>query len=90
VAREGCAQATYGAIPDGYLESRMSKSNLIKDPKIAKLYDQVRVVTPGRLLSADRFRAIWRLNMPSMDRRAPAAATALLQHPNTFEIHETH
>jgi arabinofuranosyltransferase len=71
-------------IPDGYLESRISRSNLITDPKIAKLYDQVRLVTTGRLLSADRFRAIWRLNMRLMERRAPAAATALLRQTNTF------
>jgi arabinofuranosyltransferase len=48
--------------PPGYRESLESASNLITDPALKRLYDDVRLVTRGPVWSRDRLRAIWRLN----------------------------
>jgi arabinofuranosyltransferase len=49
-------------IPDGYVESRQSGTNRLTDPMLHDLYDVLMTVVQGPLFSADRFRAIWRLN----------------------------
>ncbi len=51
------------ALPDGYLASIASGKNQITDPSIARTYDLVVTVTRGRLLRADRLRAIWAMNL---------------------------
>jgi arabinofuranosyltransferase len=50
------------AIPLGYPESVRHDRNLIKDPVLARYYDDLRLATRGPLVSRERFRAIWRLN----------------------------
>ena len=49
-------------LPPGYRETIGGGRNVIQDPKLAKLYDDLRLITAGPLWSADRWRAIWRLN----------------------------
>jgi arabinofuranosyltransferase len=49
-------------LPAGYSESVAAGRNLIQDPALARLYDDVRLVTTGPLFSAERWRAIVRLN----------------------------
>jgi arabinofuranosyltransferase len=48
--------------PPGYRESLESAANLLTDPALKRLYDDVRLVTRSPLVSRDRLRAIWRLN----------------------------
>lgn len=49
-------------LPAGYSETIAADRNLIKDPALARLYDDLRLVTRGPLFSGERWRAIWRLN----------------------------
>ena len=48
--------------PAGYLESVAAGQNLIVDPILAALYEDVQLVTRGSLLTRGRMSAIWRLN----------------------------
>jgi arabinofuranosyltransferase len=52
-------------LPAGYTETVSSTINRIEDPRLAKLYDDVRLVTTGPLFSRERWRAIIRLNLGS-------------------------
>ncbi len=49
--------------PEGYLESLMQNRNLIKDPEIRSLYDDIILITQGRLFTSKRWHAIWRRNI---------------------------
>jgi arabinofuranosyltransferase len=49
-------------VPEGYVESIEKDRNVIRDPAIARLYEQVRAVTRGPLWSRQRWRAILALN----------------------------
>jgi len=55
-------------IPGGYLESRQTGDNRLTDPLLRELYDALRVVVQGPIVSGDRFRAIWRLNVGDLSR----------------------
>jgi arabinofuranosyltransferase len=48
--------------PDGYVESRLNNLNLIKDPKLADLYDKILLITKGPLFDKERWKAIWEVN----------------------------
>ena len=48
--------------PKGYFETLITGKNVITQPILAKLYDDVALVTQGSLLRKERFSAIWRLN----------------------------
>lgn len=50
-------------LPAGYRESVASGTNVISDPELARLYDDVRLATKGPLFSGERWRAILRLNL---------------------------
>jgi len=51
-------------VPEGYVESLEQKTNLLADAALRRLYTDIRIVTRSRpLLSMDRFRAIWRVNV---------------------------
>jgi arabinofuranosyltransferase len=52
----------FRAVPEGYLETIETGENVIQDPAIAALYDQIDLVVHEDLLSLDRLRAIWWLN----------------------------
>src|SRR5262249_23508552 len=49
-------------LPEGYVESILPGASRIRDPAIARLYDDVRLATEAPLLAPGRFAAIWRLN----------------------------
>ena len=49
-------------VPEGYVESIEKDRNVIRDPAIARLYEQVRAVTRAPLWSRQRWRAILALN----------------------------
>jgi arabinofuranosyltransferase len=51
------------AVPAGYLESVVTDTNRIADPKVHALYDVIRLVTRGPLLTRERWHAIVRLNL---------------------------
>ena len=51
------------AMPDGYRDSLIGNANHIADPKIANLYDAIRLVTRGALFTHARWMAILRLNL---------------------------
>lgn len=46
-------------IPEGYVESVESGQNVIQDPAIAQLYDDLEVITQGPIWNMDRFRKIF-------------------------------
>lgn len=48
--------------PRGYLESRMSGENHIVDPELAQLWADVTQLVRAPLFTAERWRAIWRVN----------------------------
>jgi arabinofuranosyltransferase len=49
-------------IPAEYIRSRITNRNQFTDQDSAHLYDDIMVITTGKLFSADRWRAIVRLN----------------------------
>lgn len=53
----------YRPLPDGYLETVRTGTNVIRDPRIARLYDDLGEVTRGDLFTASRWRTILRLNL---------------------------
>lgn len=62
------------ALPDGYRETIAGGRNVIADPQLARLYDDVRLATTGPLLAAERWRAIWKLNVA--DRRGSVGGSS--------------
>jgi arabinofuranosyltransferase len=60
-------------IPDGYRETIESGENHLSEPKLARLYTDMRLITSGPLWSLPRFRAIWRLNTGQLDELAAGA-----------------
>ena len=53
----------YRDLPEGYLESVNTNTNLIADPRIHDFYERVRHVTRGPLFSVQRFNDIAALNV---------------------------
>ncbi len=49
-------------IPPGYVDSLRTGTNRIADPRIARLYSALVIVTRGPLVTAERLIEIWRLN----------------------------
>jgi arabinofuranosyltransferase len=56
-------------LPAGYFESLDNDANQLQDPNLHAYYDDLRLVTRGPIWSADRFRAILRLNFGGADKR---------------------
>ncbi len=51
------------ALPPGFIRSRLSGENRLRDPVLAALYDDVELATrSSQLFSGKRWAAIWRLN----------------------------
>lgn len=61
------------ALPDGYVETLTSGKNSLRDPALAELYDQMRLLGQAPLLEPARWRAIWAMNTGG-DRRLVAQA----------------
>jgi arabinofuranosyltransferase len=59
-------------LPNGYLETRQSGINQIKDPDMAHYYDNLHLIVSGDLFNPRRLEAIVRLNL-GVDR--PPAVT---------------
>ncbi len=49
--------------PIGYVESLRSGQNLIEDPALHRLYEDLRLITQGDLFRSERFAAILRRNL---------------------------
>lgn len=49
-------------LPPGYRETISTGVNRLEDPRLARLHDDLRLVTAGPLLAPERWGAIWRLN----------------------------
>ena len=69
-------------IPDGYLMTKLTGDNRLRDPELARLYEQLQLVTSGHLFEAKRWAAIIDLNT----RPLPFAFLdkARLDHYETF------
>ena len=67
-------------IPDGYLETLETGSNVIQDKDLALYYDKLRYVTRGPLFDMGRLIEIWRLNTGAYDYLLSAYNT---NHPVT-------
>ncbi|HKP60030.1 MAG TPA: hypothetical protein VJV78_25070 [Polyangiales bacterium] len=63
-------------IPEGYVETIESGQNHLRDPKLARLYDEMQLITSGPLWSLSRFGAIWRLNTGQLKKLARGAQGA--------------
>jgi arabinofuranosyltransferase len=63
-------------IPDGYPETIESGQNRLRDPKLARLYDQMQLITSGSVWSWARLAAIWRLNTGQFAKLARGAQGA--------------
>jgi len=61
------------ALPEGYVETIVADKNLLRDPALAELYDQMRLLQRVPLLEPARWRAIWAMNTGG-DRRLVARA----------------
>lgn len=55
------------AIPEGYVLSLENNDNQIADPALAKYYDQLRLITRGRIWSLERWSALWKMNTGQYD-----------------------
>jgi len=65
-------------LPAGYLETLRSGENRLEDPDLARLWDDLALVTRGPLWTAERWRAILRLHSGEASARATAWAA---RHP---------
>ena len=50
------------AIPIGYFDTVMTGKNVLENPDIKKLYDEIKLITRGDLFDPQRLLAIWRIN----------------------------
>ncbi len=69
-------------LPAGYLETLESGENHLEDPDLAKLWDDLVLVTRGPLWTKERLHAILRLHNGEASRRAAAWAA---RHPEKFK-----
>ena len=67
------------AFPEGYLDTMTSETNRLRDPSLRTLYEKIRLVESGPLLSAPRLQAIWSLNTGEAKKLAALA----VYDPNT-------
>lgn len=51
------------AVPAGYVESIESGENRLHDPELAAYFDKLKLITTGDLFCADRWKAIWTMNL---------------------------
>ena len=61
------------ALPKGYVETMVSGKNSLRDPALAELYDQMRLLQRAPLLAPVRWQAIWAMNTGG-DRRLAVQA----------------
>lgn len=61
-------------LPQGYRESVKAGNNQLTDPKLARLYSEMQLITTGPLWSSARFAAIWRLNTGQLSRLSHGSA----------------
>jgi arabinofuranosyltransferase len=54
-------------LPTGYVETLASHQNKLKDPNLARYYDQLSLITRGSLFEPQRWSAIWDLNTGHYD-----------------------
>jgi arabinofuranosyltransferase len=64
----------YRPPPEGYLDTLESGTNQIKDPNLARYYDDIALVTRGPLVSRARLAAIIRLNFGVDNHLLPTSA----------------
>ncbi|NMB88113.1 MAG: hypothetical protein GYA17_07120 [Chloroflexi bacterium] len=72
------------AIPPGYIESIETGSNQIVDPHLASYYDQLKLITQGKLTDPERLKAIWEINTGQYDWLLPQS---LGQSSPTLSVH---
>ncbi len=54
-------------VPDGYVDTLRSGQNQLSDPRLSLYYEQLSLITRGALFSAQRWRAIWKMNSGQLD-----------------------
>lgn len=67
-------------LPEGYLESVAAGQNLILHPGLARYYEQLRLITRGRLFDPARLSAIVRMNLGLDNREKDAYLAAFADH----------
>jgi arabinofuranosyltransferase len=79
----------FKSIPQGYVESLESGTNVIADPELAAYFDQLQRVVAAPLFDPARWRAIWELNFTSARRyRAPYPADHSYDRPQPASLVE--
>jgi arabinofuranosyltransferase len=68
------------AIPEGYVETLRTGTNVIADRNLARYYDELATITRGPIFSAERWRAIWRLNTGALDELVDRDAYRFASH----------
>ncbi|MEA4910265.1 MAG: hypothetical protein VB089_21770 [Anaerolineaceae bacterium] len=54
-------------VPEGYLSTVYTGTDLLEDENLGKFYDQLALITRGPLFSPERFVAIWKMNTGQFD-----------------------
>ncbi len=71
-------------IPDGYLQSLRSGEQQLADPQLARLWDEVRLVTRGPVLQPERLAAVVRANTGQW--QALVQGSAFARDPGNFAL----
>jgi hypothetical protein len=53
-------------IPQGYIQSLISQTNTIEQAHERRLYEEIRMITQGPILSRERLKAIFRANVSGL------------------------
>lgn len=54
-------------IPEGYLETMLTGTNVLKDKNLAAYYDKIRLITRGPLFTRERWKAVIDMNLGRYD-----------------------
>jgi hypothetical protein len=77
----------FKSIPQGYVDSIESGTNVIPDPELAEYFDKLQRVVAAPLFDPARWRAIWELNFTSARRfRAPYRADHSYDRPHPASL----
>jgi arabinofuranosyltransferase len=54
-------------LPDGYYESVMRGINIVENLALREFYGKIRIITQGRIFTAERFKTIFLMNIGKYD-----------------------
>lgn len=54
-------------VPEGYVETLKTGTNLLADPDLAEYYDKLKLITTGKIFDAERLKTILEMNLGKYD-----------------------